>query len=107
MNKNILVAFILNFLFSLFELFGGLVTNSISIISDAIHDMGDAFSIGLSYFLENISKGNSVVYKKSNILICIIGIPISVLGFSNLVNIIYPIFGMVGLIQIICILLKN
>lgn len=65
-----------------------------------------AISTGYS-FLENISKGNSVVYKKSNILICIIGIPISVLGFSNLVNIIYPIFGMVGLIQIICILLKN
>ena len=51
-EKNILVAFLLNLLFSLFELFGGLITNSISIISDAIHDFGDAISIGISYFLE-------------------------------------------------------
>ena len=55
-EKNILIAFILNILFALFELFGGILTNSISIISDAIHDMGDAISIGISYILEKISK---------------------------------------------------
>lgn len=57
-EKNILIAFILNVSFALFELFGGLITNSISIISDAIHDMGDAISIGISYFLERVSKKN-------------------------------------------------
>lgn len=55
-EKNILIAFILNISFACFELFGGLFTNSIAIISDAIHDMGDAISIGISYFLEKISK---------------------------------------------------
>lgn len=55
-EKNILIAFILNVSFSLFELLGGILTNSISIISDAIHDMGDAISIGISYILEKISK---------------------------------------------------
>jgi len=54
-EKNILIAFILNISFSLFELFGGLFTNSISIMSDAIHDFGDALSIGLSLFLEKKS----------------------------------------------------
>lgn len=54
--KKILAAFILNIAFSIFELIGGLVTNSVSIMSDAIHDFGDALSIGISLVLEKISK---------------------------------------------------
>lgn len=55
-EKNILVAFILNLLFSIFEFIGGTITNSVAIISDSIHDIGDALSIGISYFLEKKSK---------------------------------------------------
>ena len=50
-EKNILIAFILNLGFSIFEFFGGIFTNSVAILSDSIHDMGDALSIGISYFL--------------------------------------------------------
>ena len=53
-DKNILVAFILNLAFSIFELIGGAFTNSVAIISDAIHDMGDAVSIGAAYVLERL-----------------------------------------------------
>lgn len=55
-EKNILIAFILNISFSIFEFLGGLLTNSISILSDSIHDLGDAISIGISCFLEKKSK---------------------------------------------------
>ena len=55
-EKNILFAFILNLSFSIFEFFGGLFTNSVAILSDSIHDMGDALSIGISFFLEKKSK---------------------------------------------------
>lgn len=55
-EKNILIAFILNFAFSVFEFIGGVFTGSVAIMSDAIHDIGDAASIGLSYFLEKKSK---------------------------------------------------
>lgn len=55
-ERNILVAFILNISFSIFELIGGIFTNSISIMSDAVHDFGDALSIGISLILEKISK---------------------------------------------------
>ena len=55
-EKNILVAFILNLSFSLFEFFGGIFTGSVAIISDAVHDLGDATSIGLSFFFEKKSK---------------------------------------------------
>ena len=55
-EKNILIAFLLNLSFSVFELFGGLFTGSIAILSDSVHDIGDAMSIGLSYILEKKSK---------------------------------------------------
>ena len=55
-EKNILFAFILNLAFSIFEFFGGIFTNSVAILSDSIHDMGDAVSIGVSFFLEKKSK---------------------------------------------------
>ena len=55
-EKNILIAFILNSIFSIFELTGGFFTGSVAIMSDSLHDLGDAISIGLSYFLEKKSK---------------------------------------------------
>ena len=55
-EKNILIAFILNISFAIFELLGGLFTGSVAILSDSLHDLGDALSIGISYFLEKKSK---------------------------------------------------
>jgi cobalt-zinc-cadmium efflux system protein len=55
-ENNILIAFILNLAFSVFEFIGGVFTGSVAIISDAIHDIGDATSIGVAFFLEKKSK---------------------------------------------------
>ena len=55
-DKRILIAFLLNSAFSFFELAGGALTGSVAILSDAVHDMGDAASIGLAYFLERKSR---------------------------------------------------
>ena len=55
-EKKIFIAFILNLFFSIFEFVGGIFTGSIAIISDAVHDFGDATSIGVSFFLEKKSK---------------------------------------------------
>ncbi len=55
-DKNILIAFVLNLCFSVFEFIGGIFTGSVAIMSDAVHDIGDAASIGFSYFLEKKSK---------------------------------------------------
>lgn len=54
-NKKILLAFLLNLLFSIFEFIGGTLTGSVAIISDAFHDFGDSLSIGLSYIFEKVS----------------------------------------------------
>ena len=55
-EKNIFLAFILNLAFSIFEFFGGIFTGSVAILSDAVHDIGDAISIGASFFLERKAK---------------------------------------------------
>ena len=55
-DLKILVAFLMNFLFSIAEFIGGFFTHSVAISSDALHDLGDSLSIGISYILEKISK---------------------------------------------------
>jgi len=53
---NIKVAFWLNTGFALLELAGGFYTNSIAIMSDALHDFGDSLSLGLAYYLQKKSE---------------------------------------------------
>ncbi len=57
-----------------------------------------AISVGIS-FLNNICKSKS---KFINIafLLCIISILVSLIGFANLVKILFPLFGYLGLLQI-------
>lgn len=54
-SKNILIAFFLNAIFAVIELIGGYYTNSVAIISDALHDFGDSLALLFSYFSEKIS----------------------------------------------------
>ncbi len=61
--KNIKVAFFLNLFFTLFEIAGGFFTNSIAILSDALHDLGDCLSLGLAWYFQRIStKGSDTSY---------------------------------------------
>ena len=54
--KNIKVAFFLNLAFTVLEVVGGFYVNSVSILSDALHDLGDSLSLGISWYLHNHSK---------------------------------------------------
>lgn len=53
---NISMAFFLNLAFTVIEFIGGLYTNSIAIITDAFHDLGDSISLGLAWYFERYSK---------------------------------------------------
>ncbi len=53
---NIKVAFFLNVVFTIIEIVGGILTNSVAILSDAIHDLGDSLSLGLAWYFQNVSK---------------------------------------------------
>ena len=50
------VAFFLNLAFTLFEIAGGIWTNSLAILSDALHDLGDSVALGLTWHFTRISK---------------------------------------------------
>lgn len=55
-GSNIKVAFFLNLGFTLLEIAGGIWINSVAILSDALHDLGDSLSLGLAWYFEHVAK---------------------------------------------------
>lgn len=54
-SSNIALAFWLNFSFALVEIVGGIFTNSVAIIADAIHDLGDSMAIGFAWIASKVA----------------------------------------------------
>ena len=54
-EANLKIAFWLNALFAIIEIAGGILTNSIAILSDAFHDLGDSAALGLAYYFQRVS----------------------------------------------------
>lgn len=54
-SATIRAAFFLNLFFTCLEIGGGLYTNSLAILSNAVHDMGDTFGIGLSWYMARVA----------------------------------------------------
>lgn len=84
-DSNIGVAFFLNLAFTVIELAGGLFTNSVAIISDAVHDFGDSLSLGLAWYFQRLSKKGSnrhytYGYKRFSLLGAIINAVVLVAG---------------------------
>lgn len=94
-TRNIKVAFFLNISFTVFEIIGGIWTNSVAILSDAIHDLGDSFSLGLSWYLDKKSKQGankrfSFGYKRFSLLGAIINCVVLLLSSIFLLTEIVP-----------------
>ena len=49
------LVFFLNLLFALIEIVGSFLTNSVAILSDALHDLGDSLSLGLAWYFQKLS----------------------------------------------------
>lgn len=58
-TQDLKLAFFLNLGFAIIEIFGGFWTNSLAIVSDAVHDLGDSVSLGLAWYLEKYSHRKS------------------------------------------------
>ena len=58
-GKNLKIAFFLNLSFTILEFIGGIYVNSVAIVSDAVHDLGDSLSLGTSWYLDKKSKEES------------------------------------------------
>ncbi len=82
---NVKVAFFLNLAFTIIEVIGGLYTNSLAILSDALHDLGDSLSLGLSWYFQKLAKKGrtkkfSYGYKRFSLLGTIINSIVLVAG---------------------------
>lgn len=82
---NIKVAFFINLAFSAIELVGGLYTNSVAILSDALHDLGDSMSLGVSWYFQKIAQKDrdlkySYGYRRFSILGAVINSLVLVAG---------------------------
>ncbi len=55
-GSNIGTAFFLNLAFTVVEIIGGLYTGSIAVLSDALHDLGDSLSLGLSWYFQRLAE---------------------------------------------------
>lgn len=83
--SSLKLAFFLNFAFSCIEVYGGLYTNSVAILSDALHDFGDSIALGLAWYLEVYSQKASdskysYGYKRFSLLSALINIFILTAG---------------------------
>ncbi|MBN1217783.1 MAG: cation transporter [Anaerolineae bacterium] len=57
------LAFFLNLGFTILEIIGGVWTNSMAIVADALHDLGDSLSLAMAWFLEQYAqKGHDTHY---------------------------------------------
>lgn len=55
-ENRIMLAFLLNLFFTFVEMWGSVVTGSVTILSDAIHDFGDCIALGMAWRMEKFSK---------------------------------------------------
>lgn len=84
-ERNIRTAFLLNLSFTIIEFVGGFYTNSLAITADALHDLGDSFSLGLSWFLERVAQKKrtalfSYGYKRFSLLSAFINATVLIVG---------------------------
>ncbi|MGI8316455.1 cation diffusion facilitator family transporter [Halobacillus mangrovi] len=82
---KIKTAFFLNICFTIIEIIGGLLTNSMAILSDALHDLGDSLSLGLAWFLQKFSNKDhssdfSFGYKRFSLLAALINSVVLIVG---------------------------
>lgn len=57
-SQRISFAFWLNLIFTIIEIVGGLLTNSIAILSNAVHDLGDTLAIGFGWVASRLAQRN-------------------------------------------------
>lgn len=55
-TKKIKASFFINVTFTIIELVGGLLTNSVAILSDAAHDLGDSVSLGIAWWTQKLAQ---------------------------------------------------
>ena len=72
-GRNLLISIFLNILITVAQVIGGLISGSLSLLSDALHNSSDVVSLIISYFAAKLSRKNASLnktfgYKRAEIL---------------------------------------
>lgn len=83
-GKRLLVTIALNIIITAAEVIGGLLSNSLALLSDALHNFSDVIAIILSYIANIISKKDKTLkktfgYKRTEILVALLNASIIVI----------------------------
>lgn len=75
-EKNLLFVTILNFVITIAEIIGGLLSNSLALLSDALHNLSDAIAIFAAYIAHKVGKRDSNLkktfgYKRIEIIVAL------------------------------------
>jgi len=62
-EKNLLITALLNIVITVAEIIGGILSNSLALLSDALHNLSDAVAVFLAYIASLISRRNSTEEK--------------------------------------------
>jgi cobalt-zinc-cadmium efflux system protein len=76
-RKNLLFTILLNLVITIAETTGGLLSGSLALLSDALHNFSDVIAIILSYFANIVSKKDKTLkqtfgYKRTEILVALL-----------------------------------
>ncbi len=90
-TANIKAALVLNSAFIILETVGGILTNSMAILSDALHDLGDSLSLGLAWYFQKLSgrrkdKLFSFGYKRFSLMGAVINSMVLLVGSILVLN---------------------
>ena len=72
-GKNIGIAIFLNIIITVSQIIGGIISGSVALLTDALHNFSDVISLLLSYFTNRLAKRKSTEkqtygYKRAEIL---------------------------------------
>ncbi len=72
-GKNLLISILLNILITISQIIGGLISGSLALLSDALHNFSDVLSLVISYIANLLAKKDASInrtfgYKRAEIL---------------------------------------
>ena len=83
-DKNLIVAISINLFLTFAQFFGGLISGSLALIADAIHNLSDAVSLGIAIFARKIGRKTAdefrtFGYKRAEVIAALINLTLMVL----------------------------
>ena len=62
-DRNLLISILLNSLITISQVIGGLLSGSLALLSDALHNFSDVISLVVSYVASKLSKQKASIHK--------------------------------------------